>query len=62
MGKTSAASEDLSKVMLEKAPASLKPQAEALDKRREAGFKKATAAFANSQGGEDKADEEDDSD
>ncbi|KAF2425302.1 hypothetical protein EJ08DRAFT_638671 [Tothia fuscella] len=62
MGKTSAVSEELSKVMLEKAPASLKPEAEELNTRRAAGFKKATAAFANSEGGEDKADEEDDSD
>lgn len=62
MGKTSVASEELSKIMLAKAPADLKPQAEELNKRREAGFKKATAAFENSQGGEDKADEEDDSD
>jgi hypothetical protein len=62
MAKTSAASEDLSKIMLSKAPAELKQEAEELNKRRDTSFKKATAAFANSSGGEEKADEEDDSD
>jgi hypothetical protein len=61
MAKTGAASVDLSAIMLEKAPESIKPDAIALEKRRTAAFDKATAAFANSQGGEDKADEEDDS-
>lgn len=62
MGKTSAASEELSAVMLEKAPESLKKDATELDARRKAGFEKAQAAFSNSEGGEDKADGEDDSD
>ena len=48
--------------MLQKAPQSIKVESEALDKRRVTAFKKAVAAFANSSGGEDKADEEDDSD
>jgi hypothetical protein len=62
MAKTSAASVELSAVMLEKAPADLKPEAIALEKRRTDAFEKASAAFANAQGGEDKADGEDDSD
>jgi len=61
MGKTSGASIKLEKIMLEKTPANLKPEAEKLSARREAAFSKAISAFANSQGGEDQADGEDDS-
>lgn len=51
-----------SKQLLEKAPADLKDSATALEERRSKSFEKAVAAFANAQGGEDQADEEDDSD
>ncbi|GKT56503.1 hypothetical protein ColTof4_08951 [Colletotrichum tofieldiae] len=53
--KTEAASKELSNVMIAKAPASAKADAETLEKRREAAFTKATAAFASSTGGEDEA-------
>ena len=62
MAKTAAASAELSVVMLEKTTPNLQKEAEDLDKRRTSAFDKAAAAFANSQGGEDKADEVDDSD
>ena len=62
MQKSDAAGSELSAIMLSKAPESIKAESEALDKRRVAAFKKATSAFENSVGGEDKADEEDDSD
>ena len=62
MNKSDAVSKDLEKLMLEKAPEDLKPQAKELGTRREVAFDKATAAFANSVGGEDEAEEEDDSD
>lgn len=48
--------------MLEKSPEDLKSQAKELGTRREVAFDKATAAFANSIGGEDEAEGEDDSD
>lgn len=51
-----------SKQLLEKAPADLKESAAALEGRRSNAFEKAVTAFANAQGGEDQADEEDDSD
>ncbi|KAK1983785.1 hypothetical protein LZ30DRAFT_652958 [Colletotrichum cereale] len=53
--KTEVASKELSKVMISKAPANTKADAEALEKRREAAFSKATAAFANATGGENEA-------
>jgi len=62
MLKSRDASQDLSKVMLEKSPPSLKEEAEKLDKRRAVGFEKANKAFAEASGGEDQADGEDDSD
>ncbi|RDW87625.1 hypothetical protein BP5796_03319 [Coleophoma crateriformis] len=62
MGKTQAASLDLSKVMRAKAPADLKEEADALEKRRAAAFAKAMAAFEGLTGGEDQAEGEDDSD
>ncbi|KAF1984061.1 hypothetical protein K402DRAFT_395995 [Aulographum hederae CBS 113979] len=62
MAKTGEASVDLSKMMLEKAPQSLKGEAEGLEKRRAKKFDEATAAFAGSTGGEDQAEGEDDSD
>lgn len=62
MGKTAAASSELAAVMLEKAPESIKKDSIELDARRKSAFDKATAAFADSKGGEDKADEVDDSD
>jgi hypothetical protein len=61
MAKSDEAGTELAAVMLQKAPQSIKVDSEALDKRRVVAFKKAVAAFANSSGGEDKADEEDDS-
>jgi hypothetical protein len=62
MAKSDEAGSELATVMLQKAPQSIKVESEELDKRRAVAFKKAVAAFANSSGGEDKADEEDDSD
>ncbi|KAI8313602.1 hypothetical protein K4K59_004469 [Colletotrichum sp. SAR11_240] len=51
--KTEVASKELSQVMVSKAPADIKGEAEALEKRRAAAFGKATAAFAGATGGED---------
>ena len=62
MGKSDEASKELEKIMLEKSPAELKPQAEQLAKRRSVAFQKSKAEFAQSVGGEDQADGEDDSD
>jgi hypothetical protein len=62
MQKSDAASTELAALLLAKAPESLKAESEALDKRRVNAFKKTTAAFENSVGGEDQADGEDDSD
>ncbi|TDZ27888.1 hypothetical protein C8035_v008531 [Colletotrichum spinosum] len=50
--KTEVASKELSHVMVAKAPADLKGDAEALEKRRAAAFQKATAVFAGATGGE----------
>lgn len=58
MGKTQTASQELSKLMLEKAPASLKGDAETLETRRAEAFKKSTAAFEGASGGEDQAEGE----
>lgn len=52
----------LSNNLTAKAPADLKDTATALEARRMAAFEKAVGAFANSTGGEDQADEADDSD
>jgi hypothetical protein len=62
MQKSDAVGSELSAVMLAKAPESIKADSEALDKRRVEAFKKANAAYENSVGGEDQADEEDESD
>jgi hypothetical protein len=62
MEKSDESGRELAIIMLQKAPESIKAESEALDKRRMEAFKKAVNAFANSTGGEDKADEEDDSD
>jgi hypothetical protein len=62
MAKSDEAGTELAVVMLQKAPPSIKAESEALDQRRIAAFKKAVGAFENSSGGEDKAEEEDDSD
>ncbi|KAF6831634.1 hypothetical protein CMUS01_02759 [Colletotrichum musicola] len=51
--KTEAASKELSDLMISKAPADIKSDAEALEKRRAAAFSKATGAFAGATGGED---------
>ncbi|OLN95266.1 hypothetical protein CCHL11_08112 [Colletotrichum chlorophyti] len=51
--KTEAASKELSNVMISKAPASVKADAETLEKRRATAFGKATAAFEGATGGED---------
>lgn len=59
MGKSDEASKDLEKIMLSKTPADLKPEAEGLAKRRQGAFEKAKAAFAQSVGGEDQAEGED---
>jgi hypothetical protein len=62
LGKSDAAASELGEIMLSKSPASLQEEAKALDARRAAAFKKGIAAFANSSGGEDQADEVEDSD
>lgn len=48
--------------LLENSPAALKESAAALEERRGKAFEKAISAFASAQGGEEQADEEDDSD
>jgi hypothetical protein len=48
--------------MLQKAPADLGPNAKTLIARTKVAFEEATTAFAQSVGGEDRADDEDDSD
>jgi hypothetical protein len=62
MGRSDEASKELEKIMLEKSPAELKPEAEQLAKRRSVAFEKSKAEFAQSVGGEDQAEGEDDSD
>ena len=62
MAKTDELSAEQEAVMFQKTPADLKPEAEKLMARRKMVFEKATAAFAQSVGGEDQADGEDDSD
>lgn len=62
MGKTDEAGKNLSRVMREKAPESLKGDAEALEERRAAIFTKGVATFQGSTGGEDDAEGDDDSD
>lgn len=62
MSKTEDASKNLSKIMLEKTPADLKSEAEALEKRRADAFAKGQAQFQGATGGEDQAEGEDDSD
>jgi hypothetical protein len=62
MAKTDELSAEQEAVMLQKTPADLKPGAEKLMVRRKVAFEKATAAFAQSVGGEDQADGEDSSD
>src|SRR5882757_6510367 len=61
MGKPSEPSDEQGTIMLQKTPADLNAEAEKLSARRKAAFDKATAAFAQSFGGEDQADGEDDS-
>ncbi|KAL0941553.1 uncharacterized protein CTRU02_204316 [Colletotrichum truncatum] len=51
--KTEVASKELSDTMVAKAPASIKADAEALEKRRAAAFSKAVSTFAGATGGED---------
>lgn len=58
MAKTESASRELSNLMLSKAPANLKPEAEQLEQRRATAFKKATAVYDGAAGGEDAADGE----
>lgn len=52
----------LSNQMRDKAPEDLKEAATTLEARRNKAFEKAVATFANSTGGEEQADEADDSD
>jgi hypothetical protein len=61
VGKTEGASKELSEIMIGKAPASVKGEAEVLEKRRDATFAKAKSAFEGLTGGEEEADKEDDS-
>jgi hypothetical protein len=62
MEKSDDVSAELAEVMLAKAPAAVKPEAEALNARRTTAFKNGRAAFAGLTGGEDQADAADDSD
>jgi hypothetical protein len=62
LAQTNELSAEQERVMLAKTPENLKPEAEVLAKRRTAAFAKATAAFAQSVGGEENADVGDDSD
>jgi hypothetical protein len=62
IGKTEAASKELSDIMVGKSPASIKSAAEAMETRRALAFSKAVAAFEGATGGENEADKEDDSD
>lgn len=56
MGKTEVASKELSGLMVSKAPADVKGEAEALEKRRAAAFAKANGAYEGATGGENEAD------
>lgn len=58
MTKSETASRELSNLMLSKAPANLKPEAEQLEQRRATAFKKSTAVYDGAAGGEDAADGE----
>jgi hypothetical protein len=58
--KTEEVSEELAAVALAKAPANLKPEAEALHAEVQAMFAKAKTAYAGVTGGEDAADGKDD--
>ena len=60
--KTAEASDELSKLMVSKAPAELKAQGEALAQRRNRAFDRALAVYANASGGDDLADGGEDSD
>jgi hypothetical protein len=62
MQKSDEASLELSDIMLSKAPASIKPAAEELNVRRTVAFKNGRAAFEGLTGGEDQADNAEDSD
>ncbi|KAH8883112.1 hypothetical protein GQ53DRAFT_883647 [Thozetella sp. PMI_491] len=62
VAKTEAASKELSDVMVSKAPASIKGDAEALEKRRAAAFASAISTYDGATGGEAEAEHEDDSD
>ncbi|KAF3914634.1 hypothetical protein AA313_de0202379 [Arthrobotrys entomopaga] len=62
ISKSQEASEELSKLMLEKTPENLRSEAEALEQRRKVAFEKASAIYAAAIGGEENADGEDDSD
>ena len=53
--KTAEASEELSKLMVSKAPAELRAQGEALAQRRNLAFDRALAVYANASGGDDLA-------
>ncbi|KAK6519099.1 hypothetical protein TWF281_003787 [Arthrobotrys megalospora] len=60
--KSQEASLELSKVMLEKAPVDVKPEADALEQRRKVAFEKAISFYLGATGGEDHAVGEDESD
>lgn len=53
--KTAEASDELSKLMVSKAPEELKAQGEALAQRRNIAFDRALAVYANASGGDDLA-------
>ncbi|CZR63907.1 uncharacterized protein PAC_13804 [Phialocephala subalpina] len=63
MQKNEGISHDLTKILIEKCPSSLKPEAENLDKRAQKSFADGLAAYSNAKGGEDLVDDKvDDSD
>ena len=62
LAKTEEASEELAVIALAKAPAELKPEAEAIHAHVRELFKKAKTSYAGATGGENLAEGEDDSD
>lgn len=60
--KTQAASEDLAKMSVKRAPLEVKLEAEALEKKSNAAFARALTIYENATGGEEHEGEGDDSD
>lgn len=63
MQKNGGTSQDLTKILIEKCPSNLKPEAEILDKRAQKSLQEGLEAYSNAKGGEDLVDDKvDDSD